>query len=445
MKPKFIQMKKQIFLLLILSSSILFAQKTIYKEINSIELGATRTLKIYIPASYKEGSGRLYPLTVLFDGDYLFDVYVGNAKLFAKRDKAPEQIIVGIIQGESRYTDCSYDKVSGLPTEDSNKFYRFVRGELMDYLENTYSLSPFRTLVGNTLTANFVNYFAIEDVPAFDAFININPKYSPDMPSFLENKFSDIRDNKVYFYLNSGEFTKLERHERIVKLANSLNNLGNPNLVLKYDNFDTTKTAAIGQAIPVALSHIFSIYAAISTEEFNKKIAYLSPPDAIAYLENKYVEIEYLFGTNMKIRERDIFAIESIVIDKEDGLYLEDFGKMINKLYPESPLSDYYIGMYYEKGKQYKKALKHYKNGYAKMDENGEDAESYYQNIDRILNKQSNIIEEKEKEKLTREAEKEAEDEQRRIEKEREAERRKLEKEAKKSNKAPRERRRRKG
>lgn len=101
--------------------------------------------------------------------------------------------------------------------------------------------------------------------------------------------------------------------------------------------------------------------------------------------------------------------------------------------------------MYYEKGKQYKKALKHYKNGYAKMDENGGDAEAYYQNIERVLNRQSNIVEQKEEDKLTRETEKEAEEEQRRVEKEREAEQRELDKETKKNNKAPRERRRRKG
>jgi hypothetical protein len=98
---------------------------------------------------------------------------------------------------------------------------------------------------------------------------------------------------------------------------------------------------------------------AISKEEFNKNIAHLSPPDAIAYLENKYVEIEYLFGTNMKIRERDIFAIESIVLDKEEGDYLEEFGKMINRLYPESPIGDYYIGQYHETGNNLKKALKY--------------------------------------------------------------------------------------
>jgi len=403
-------MKNIIYLSLFLSYNILFGQNIIFKEIKSEELGTTRTLKIYIPESYEKDETRLYPLSILFDGDYLFDVYVGNAKLFALKDKAPEQIIVGILQGDNkeRYIDCAYDKITGLPTLEADKFYRFVRLELLEYLELNYRLSPFRTLVGNTLTANFINYFVVENVPVFDAYININPYYNPDMPTFLQNKLSITKGEKVYYYLNSGNYNSDEKHKRIEAVAYMLKSLGNPDVLVKYDEFkNSTKTASIGQAIPAALAHIFDIYSAISQEEFALNVKQLSPPDAIAYLENKYVEIEYLFGTNMKIRERDIYGIEPIIIDQENGDYLATFGEMINKLYPESPLSDYYIGMFYEKIGRYKQALKHYKNGYAKIDENSEDAESYYQNIERVLNRQDEIIELEVLEEQQKEADKE--------------------------------------
>jgi len=424
----------QIFFVFLLISSAIYGQDIIYKKIQSLELGATRTLKIYVPASYKTSGTRLYPLSILFDGDYLFDVYTGNAKLFALRDKAPEQIIVGILQNENkeRYVDCSYNKVNGLPTEDSDKFYKFVRIELLDYLESKYRLSPFRTLVGNTLTANFVNYFTVENQPVFDAFININPYYNDDMSAFLQNKLSMLEGQKVYYYLSSGTYQNKKKQQKIEEVHYILNMLNNPNVAYKYDNFkNSTKIASIGQSIPSAMAHIFDIYSAISKEEFAQNIEHLSPPDAIAYLENKYVEIEYLFGTNMNIRERDIFAIESIVIDQENGDYLVSFGEMIQRLYPETPISDYYIGMFYEKNGRYKQALKHYKNGYAKIDENSDDAESYYQNIERVLNRQDDIVEEKELEKKMREAEKEME----KINREEEKALRKIENEKRKEEK----------
>jgi hypothetical protein len=126
------------------------------------------------------------------------------------------------------------------------------------------------------------------------------------------------------------------------------------------------------------------LYSAISKDEFDTKIKNLSPEDAIAYLENKYIEIEFLFGSNLGIREKDVFAIESIIIDKENGDYLRDFGKMILKLFPSSPLGDYYIGRYYEEGKMIKKALKHYKIGYGKMDPSDPNADKFYENILRL-------------------------------------------------------------
>jgi len=60
---------------------------------------------------------------------------------------------------------------------------------------------------------------------------------------------------------------------------------------------------------------------------------------------------------------------------------------MINRLYPDSPLGDYYIGLYYETGYDYKKALKYYKNGYAKIGSDNPNADAYYANIERVLGK----------------------------------------------------------
>ena len=81
-------------------------------------------------------------------------------------------------------------------------------------------------------------------------------------------------------------------------------------------------------------------------------------------------------------------GFEPIIIDKLNGDYLEEFGKMILRLYPESPMGDYYIGYYYETGYDYKKALRYYKNGYAKIGSENENSDGYYANIERVLEKQ---------------------------------------------------------
>ena len=118
-------------------------------------------MKIYLPDSYEEETDNTYPVAVVFDAEYLFDVYVANAKLFASKNQAPEQIVVGIYQNqnEERYVDCDYSTDSGLPNQDGTKFYKFVREELLNYIDDNYRTSLFKTLVGNTITANFANYF----------------------------------------------------------------------------------------------------------------------------------------------------------------------------------------------------------------------------------------------------------------------------------------------
>jgi len=382
--------KLLLFLFIIQISTSIYSQNIQLKKFNSTELNNDRYLKIYIPPSYHLDSTKLYPLTIVLDAEYLFDVYVGNSILFANKENAPEQIIVGINQNQynERYEDCSYLKENSFPTTQGEAFYRFIRGELLDYFENNYRISPFKTIVGNTLTSNFINYFLIEDSPIFNAFININPYYALDMPTMLQDKMQSLNNENVYYYLSNTKYN-LDKWKSSINNVNSLlSAINNPKLKYKFDSFDTSsKTASIGQAIPSALAFIFEMYSAISKEEFETNIKDLSPPDAIAYLENKYVEIEYLFGSNLKIRKSDIFAVESIILDKENGDYLKNFGEMINKLYNESPIGDYYIGRYYETGNKLKQALKYYKSGYMKLPEGDPNADGYYENIERVLNK----------------------------------------------------------
>lgn len=383
-------------LFLLLFSFAAFSQSVTTESFKSIELSgeinSERTIKIYVPESYKQDSTRVYPLAIVLDAEYLFDIYVANSKLFALKDKAPEQIVVGIYQNQrnERKADCEIN-VNSMLTESSSKFYKFIKNELLNHVENNYRISPFKTIVGNTITANFINYFLIENEPPFNAYININPSYAPDISELFRGKIPNIYAN-TYYYLNNGDYNGEKKDKAIETNYYVLKNFENENFKYKYDVFDgSTRISSIGQAISGAFAHIFDMYSSISREEFDQHISKLSPAEAIEYLEKKYVEIQYSFGANLKIRQRDIFAVESIILDKEDGDYLEEFGKMINRLYPESPIGDYYIGQYYESGNDYKKALKYYKNGYSKISGEDPNADGYFQNVERILAKQKSL------------------------------------------------------
>jgi predicted alpha/beta superfamily hydrolase len=383
-------MRKIVILLLFFSVGLKAQDNIIYKKFNSYNLGTERILKIYLPPSYEEKTENSFPVAVIFDAEFLFDVYVANSKLFAARDKAPEQIVVGILQNQNneRYSDCDYSIDNGLPNEDSAKFYGFIRDEILAYMDDNYRTSLFKTIVGNTLTGNFINYFFLESEPVFNAYVNISPSYAADMHTKLEAKSQSLL-TPFFYYLSGGDFNPEKRKESIANAHNLLKLSENPNFNFKYDDYTkSSPIASIGQSVASAMGFTFETYAAITQEEFDSEIADMNPAEAIEYLERKYVEIEYLYGSNVKIRESDIFKIESIIIDKMNGDYLEEFGKMIMRLYPDSPLGDYYIGLYYESGYDYKKALKHFKNGYAKIGSDNPNGDAYYSNIERVLEKQ---------------------------------------------------------
>ena len=365
-----------------------FSQRTIEEDLESEILETTRNIKIYLPQGYEQDSIKNYPLTIVLDESYLFDIYVANAKLFARKDKSPKQIIVGVSIERTKTEDIAYNRNNGTLSATANYFYEFVRDEVIFYIESNYRTSPFISLVGQGYAANLVSHYLKEDSAFINAFICINPSFSDfigsELQSYNLSKFGK-EDNTFYFYTNNSTSFSAKKQAKIRRVQNGLKDLEIKNFNIISDKITTASSiSSISEAVPRALTKIFEVYSAISKEEYDKNIKDLTPSDAIYYLENKYLEIEFLFGTNIGIREKDIYAIENIVIEKENGDKLRDFGKMILKLFPTSPLGEYYIGRYYESGKMIKKALKYYKIGYGKMDPSDPNADAFYENILRL-------------------------------------------------------------
>ncbi len=380
--------KKSLSFIFFIFCISIFSQNIIVKELESEIMETTRTLKIYIPDSYERDSIKNYPLAIVLDEEFMFDTYVGNSILFAKKDKAPKQIVVGISMEETRAKDVGFDLNSGALINSSKNFYDFLRDEVLFYMESNYRTSPFVSFVGQGYSANLITHFLQENTAFINSFVCINPSFSDfigsELQSYNLNKFAN-EDNTFYLYINNSDAFSASKKTKISQIQTALSTLEIKNFNIINDNIITdSSVSAISEAIPRAMTKIFEVYSAISKEEYEEKIKELSPIDAIAYLEDKYLEIEFLFGSSLGIREKDIYAIENIIIEKENGDRLFDFGKMILKRFPSSPLGEYYIGRYYETGKNFKKALKYYKIGYGKMDPADPNADNYYENILRL-------------------------------------------------------------
>lgn len=379
-------------LLIFFSISLTFGQKTIYKNYNSEVLNDTRELSIYLPKGYTKDSISNFPLAIVLDGQKLFDIYVGASNYYAQLDNAPEQIVVGIDMKTSRNKDAGYDIISGNLDNNSENFYRFIRDEMIPYIEASYKTSPFITIVGESLTANYITHFLKEEYSIFNAYICLNPTLSNTIVNQVESynlEELSSEDNTFYFYLSSNPFSNIKKKDKIKNFGKFIESLEIDNFNVVFDELanSPSSSSSIGEGIFRAFAKVFEIYSGITKTEFNEKVKDLSPPEAISYLEIKYLDIEFLFGTNIGIRKADVFAIEDIIMDKEGGDYLDDFGKMILKLFPTSEMGHYYLGKYYETGNDFKRALQQYRLGYGKMNPRDPNADLFYQNVERLMNR----------------------------------------------------------
>lgn len=378
------------FLLALILSLKTYGQEITEIDIHSTRLDEIKVLQVYIPEDYKIIKKK-YPLTVILDSEILFDSYVASAKLFSKSKKNPQQIIVGIKQfeGSDKEKDYGYNILNSFPHRNSLNTLEFIKQELIPTMKKKYRIANFKTIIGTEMTANFLNYFLFDNNPVFNAYISVNPDLAIDMPVHLSNYVSEIKGDDTFYYMAHGNKTP-EKSKKFIDAADAgLANISNIYFNYKYENFENSSTiVSIPQSLASAQEFIFSMYSPISEKEFEDNISFLSPAAAMEYLLYKYENIEYLFGEKIPIRQEDFVKLETVMIDKEEGKYLKEYGELALKTYPKEPLGNYYTGLYHEKKMEYAKALLAYKRGFPKIPSNSPKSYGYYMNIKRIISLQ---------------------------------------------------------
>ena len=362
--------KNYLTLILIFFLYPLFAQKTT-DTIHSEKLNEDRIISISLPSSYGKDKNKKYPLLLLLDGDYLFDPFYGAIKYGNYWDDLPEVIIVGINQSKpfDREMETDVDTENGLPFEKGAQFFDFIGMELMPALEKNYNIAPFKIIAGHDVTAGYMNLFLYKDNPIFNAYISLSPELGKDMETRIPTRLSLIQKPLFYYQATAdGDLKKMQ--ELIKKLDTNIKTVNNPNLYYQFDDFkNASHYSLVLYAIPNALYHLFGTYQPISNTEFQTKIVTL-PSDYVGYLTRKYDIIEKSYGIEMPIRVNDFKAIEAAILKNNAFEDFEKLADLSKKSYPRSMLSQYHMGMFYEKTGENAKAAKAYMKAYS-MEEIG--------------------------------------------------------------------------
>ncbi len=354
-------MQKITALLLFFITFFMDAQ-VIYQPIESLKLGETRDLKIQLPRNYNPEDKIQYPLIIVLDGDYLFEPFAGNIDYQAYWGEMPQCIVVGVNQSKSREKDLFYDKEIYFPAHEGASFFEFIGMELIPFIESKYNVSQFKIIAGHDLSANFINYYLFKDNPLFRAFILLSPDLAPEMANRVQERLASLNTDTFYYVATADNDienlkTKIAGHNAQMTLLN------NPKVHYRFDDFtDADHYSLVGLGIPKALNEIFSLYKPINKKEYTDQVlTYAEGP--FNYLEKKYADIKFFYGFEKKVVENDIRAIAAAGLKMDDGNALKDLSKLARKEYPESMISAYYTGMYYENENNIKKALHSYQSG----------------------------------------------------------------------------------
>lgn len=364
-------MMKYLFSILtvVMSLNLSLAQ-VIFEDFYSEKLNQDRKLKILLPKGYSDSDKKAYPIVLVLDADYLFELVAGNTDYYAYWEEIPEVIVVGINQSETRYEDVTFSEQNSLPVETGAKFFEFIGMEVIPYIQNKYKTESFKVAVGHGETANFINYYLLKEQPLFNAYITISPDLAPDMASYLIESIAKVTSKLFYFLATSNN--DIPQIKTATEALNAkLKEVSNDNFNYNFQSFEGSSHYTLpSHAIPKALESIFLVFQPITKKEHTETILKLegSPVD---YLVEKYQTINDLFGISKQIILNDFKAIEAAIEKTKNYEYFESLSKIAKKEYPKTMLGHFYLARFYEQTGEPKKAMRTYQAGYG-LDEVGE-------------------------------------------------------------------------
>jgi len=354
-----------LFIALIFCAQSWGQSKVIYEEFSSYKLGETRRLKIQLPRDYESNTEKSYPIVIVLDANYLFEPVAGNVDYFGYWEDMPEALVVGIMQGESRYDDCFYDDTNFMPADRGADFFEFIGMELVPFIDANFRTAKFIIAVGHDLTASYINYYLFKDPPLFNGYIALSPDLAPMMDDRLPKRIPNI-PQKLFYYLATGSDDIQDLQLVAKELNESLSALKSDQFNYYFDNFEgATHYSLVARAIPSALEKIFSVYRPISNQEFNDVLLKLETPVHL-YLLDKYQTIANLFGINNPIRINDFLASASACEKLKQWESLREIANLATRQYPDLILGDYYMGRYYEETGDPKRAMRTFQGGFDK-------------------------------------------------------------------------------
>ena len=301
---------------------------------------------------------------IVMDGDYMFNLVSGSVDYLSFWGDIPENLVVGISQRDSRFDDSSnLDPIDYTPISSTANFYDFLINELIPFITKNYRVSNFRILVGHERTANFINFFLLKENPAIRGIVSISPKFTTNMDKYITEKLKGTK-SKIIYTLSSSKKDFETIYRNVKDFSETLDSIENKNLMFKSLIFENENHYILPSvSVPTSIRNTYSLYSDIDKVEYDSIISKLDT-SPIEYLQNKYQLIKDFYEIDKTISINDFLAIEDYIESFELYELYNDLSEIANEEYPETIVSSYYKGRFYEETGQFEKAMYTYKSAY---------------------------------------------------------------------------------
>ena len=334
-------------------------------------LNEKRAIEIQLPRSYETEVDKNYPLMIVLDGDYMFNIVSGSVDYLSYWGDIPENLVVGINQKDTRFQDSSvFDNITHTPISSTASFYDFIVNELIPYFSKNYRVSNFKVIVGQERTANFANFFLLKNDPQIRGVISISPKISENMNRYLSENLSKS-NSKIVYTLSSSKRDFESIFKNVSELTASLDSIENKNLRFESLIFDKENHYILPSvSVPKSIRSTYSMYSDIDKVEYDSIISKLDK-SPIEYLKNRYKRIKDFYDEDKTISINDFMAIEEYIEENEFFNLYNDLSELAKQEHPGTVLASYYKGRFMEETGDPEKAMYIYRSAYNMMEVEG--------------------------------------------------------------------------
>jgi len=350
-------------------------------KISSKILGEDREFVVTLPAGY-EDSQEKYPLLLLLNGDILPQAATMTAFL-AQRGHIPPLIVVAVLTPSQRhhYRDFTPTKVDYLPASGgADNFLEFMSLELIPFLESRYRCLPYRILSGNGLSGLFAIHVLLQNPEAYGAALATSPSIT-----FADNGILPVAEKKLaqwgglrrFLFLAAGreKVTVPAMREFTAVLEKS----GAAGLEWQCRVADDEDQGSI------AFSGFYQGLKALFADwRFPVELA----GQGLPAIERHCQALEKKYGIPVALNE-DLLVRRSTQLFQEqafdDALMILLLGA---RVYPDSIMLRYWLGLVYEKTKNLEQALENYELAFRKAEAANHPMAGFYrQQAERLAKK----------------------------------------------------------